>query len=142
MKRIFLAIILSLCGALLVLFPSARDMVLIEASSGAPLIISVPVTTISDEVNISGYYVAAIKMPDAWNTANLTFQASADCSNYGNVYDIYGSLYTVNAAAGRYISVNPADFSGARCIKIRSGTPTVTVTQSAGTILQIAFRDI
>lgn len=104
------------------------------------------VVTINDDnplsgaADLHGMGLMEIVMPATWVTANLTFQTSGDCSAYQNLYDRYGTEYTVTAAASRNIIMTPADFAGSRCVKIRSGTASTVVTQTTTVNLSLILR--
>jgi hypothetical protein len=72
-------------------------------------------------------------MSAAWTAAAITFQVSADGSNW---YDLYteGGEYTLTSSvvgASRTIVVDPAVFIGIRYLKIRSGVSGTTVNQAS-----------
>jgi len=86
---------------------------------------------LSAAVDLRGCAVLRLEMPASWTTANLTFQISSDASTYRDMYDAYGTEYTVMAAASRAIIMSAGDFFGVRYFKIRSGTSGTPVTQTA-----------
>ena len=98
--------------------------------------------TLSAPINLTGKYVVGIQMPASWTTANITFQGSHDCSTYANVYDVYGTEYTITTAASRFINVPPAAFAGVTCLKLRSGTSGTPVTQTVTPTLQLIWRPL
>lgn len=87
--------------------------------------------SLSGAVDLGGARLARILMPSEWTAANLTFQASTDGETFNNLYDQYGTEYTVTAAAARDIIVNLTDFLGVRFLKVRSGIAASAVTQAA-----------
>ena len=97
---------------------------------------------VSGEVDLRGLIVCGIYMPSAWTTADLTFQV-ADTDNdgasgtYADVYLDTGIEYEVQAAASRYISIDPVRFAGAAWLKIRSGTTGTPVNQGADRTLKV-----
>jgi hypothetical protein len=93
--------------------------------------------SLSAGVNIMGGLPAVIEMPAAWDAANLTFQTSGDGVNYFNVYDEFGTEVTVIASTSRRIRLDPSQWAGVQCIKIRSGTSGAAVNQSAARTLYI-----
>lgn len=96
--------------------------------------------SLSGAVDLGGYAPIGIIMPSAWTTANLTFQTAADATNYANVYDMFGTEYTVVASTSRYIVLNPVDFAGIRGLKIRSGTSGSAVNQGGERTLTLVTR--
>lgn len=95
---------------------------------------------LSAAINIVGSGIVRITTPSAWTAANLTFQVSHDGTTFNNLYDQYGSEYTVVAAASRAITLQPSDFAGFNYIKVRSGTSGTPVTQAADRSLILAVR--
>jgi hypothetical protein len=64
----------------------------------------------------------------------MTFQGSADGTNWANIYTRAGVELTYTIAADRWVVVDPADFVGADYLKIRYGTAASGVVQSAKTM--------
>ena len=95
---------------------------------------------ISGEIDLGyGKYISVV-MPDAWDAADLTFQASdAEGGIYQDVYDDLGSIVLIPADAGQVISItiNALTFAGLRFIKIRSGTTAVPIVQTASRTFKI-----
>ena len=87
-------------------------------------------TSLSGAIDCSAGRPSRIAMPSTWDSANLTFQASADGTTYNNLYDSSGNEYTVTAAASRSILLPLADFISIRYLKIRSGTSGSPVNQT------------
>lgn len=98
--------------------------------------------SLSAAINLAGEGVLSIRMPAAWTTANLTFQASTDGTTYNDVYDEFGTEYTVTAAASRHILVDPSKFAGATYLKVRSGTTGTPVNQGADRSLVLSSRQL
>ncbi|SMB93238.1 hypothetical protein [Deinococcus hopiensis] len=73
----------------------------------------------------------------AWTAADITIQTSADNATWADLYDAYGSVYTIKAAASRSIILPVADLIGINYIRLRSGTPTTPVTQTSGATLSL-----
>jgi hypothetical protein len=87
-----------------------------------------------------GVSLVGIVMPAAWTTAGLSFQASADSTNFADLYDS-GSEYTVAAGASRYIQI-PADKTDSiMALKVRSGTTGTPVNQGADRVITLIVRD-
>lgn len=111
----------------------------------------VPVTILSGQslsaevdlvrfIDVGGPRMCAISMPAAWTAASLTFQVSYDNGvTYQNVYDSNGNEYTVSAAAGSYILLDPATFITLGKFKIRSGTAGSPVNQAADRTLNVIY---
>jgi hypothetical protein len=96
--------------------------------------------TISGDVDLGSSRLVGIAVPDSWQAASITFQVSADCSVYWDLYDATGTEYTVTAAAERHIAIPLADFIGVRCLRVRSGTSAVTVDQPALSLTLVGVR--
>ena len=103
---------------------------------------------ITDALNVGNGRLVGIAMPAAWDTAAITFQASADGSTYYDLYDSDGSEVTISssaAAASRYLAFTSAMlpvFAGLRYLKIRSGTSATPVNQTADRILTLVKRPV
>lgn len=87
--------------------------------------------SLSNALLINEAMLVGIIMPGTWTTANLTLQGAGenDESTFNNVYDKDGTEVTINAAASRYITLEPAKFAGIKQLKIRSGTSGSAVNQ-------------
>lgn len=97
--------------------------------------------SLSAEIRFGTQVPIGIFMPAAWDAANLTFQVSVDDGvTWGNMYDSSGNEFTVNAAASRYLVLDPNSWVGVNHIKIRSGTASVPVNQTANRSLTFATR--
>ena len=106
-------------------YPSIRETITASIASDAAL---------SGAVELYGTTLVGIIMPAAWATANLSFQASHDASDYHDMYSAAGAEYTVAASAGQYIVIDPNDFAGVGNLKIRSGVAATTVAQATSSI--------
>lgn len=103
-----------------------------------------PITILSGQslsstfVHLHQQRLFGILMPAAWDAAGLTFQASIDTTNFYDVYDDSGNVLIVQAAASRFIVIaSPLAYLGIQRIKLRSGTPSAAVNQTADRILQL-----
>jgi hypothetical protein len=93
--------------------------------------------SLSGAVHLRSHRLFAIQMPASWTAADLTFQASYDGSTYADVYDEDDAEVVVQAAASRFIILDPAKFLGMQRIKVRSGTTGVAVNQGGARSLQL-----
>lgn len=87
--------------------------------------------SLSGAVDLGETLPVAVVMPSAWDAAALTFQGSLDGSSFLDLYSTSGSELQVSAAANRIIALDPAQFRGARFLKVRSGTSATPVNQTA-----------
>ena len=94
-------------------------------------------SSLSPAIDLTTKRLAGIIIPASWTTADLTLQASADGTNWFDVYDALGTEYTITAAASRAIIVPLTDMIGFRYLKIRSGTSGTPVNQSAARTLTL-----
>ena len=95
--------------------------------------------SLSGAVDLGGRKLVAIVMPDTWDAAGLTFQASPDGVTYFNVYDD-GVERQLTVAASYYSALNIADWIGIRWFKIRSGTAASAVNQAAERTLTLVIQ--
>lgn len=115
------------------MYPELRTTEAVTIASGASL---------SAAIELKGTVPVAIVMPATWTAAALTFQGSADGVTYGNVYSTGGSEMTAQAAATRFILLEPADFVAIRWLKVRSGTSGTPVNQAAERTLTVVERPV
>ena len=104
-------------------------------------------TSLSTEVDLEGYQLAAIEMPSAWDAAGLTFQGSS--TSNGTYKDIKanglevtepGSNLTATAGVINSIDVNAMALAPIRYLKIRSGTSASAVNQTANRTLTLILK--
>lgn len=98
--------------------------------------------SLSSGVNLRDSVVVGIIMPSSWTTADITLQASYDGTTYYDVYNMDGDEYTITASASRIIVLSPLEIQWARYIKIRSGTASTPVTQSAARSINLISRSV
>lgn len=84
---------------------------------------------LSGAIHLELQRLFALQMPGSWTAADLTFEGSYDGTTYAAVYDESGAEVTVDAAASRFIILDPAKFLGLQRLKIRSGTSGSPVNQ-------------
>jgi len=85
--------------------------------------------------------LAAIITPAAWTSADLTFQASHDNTNFYNCYiSSADTEVTIQADTSRFITVPAGTLSGASFVKVRSGTAASAVNQGAARNVVLIFR--
>lgn len=98
-------------------------------------------TAVSPAVGLGAGTLVGIAMPGGWDTAGLTFQASPDGATFLNVQGASAEL-TYAAAAGEWIAVDPALWRGINEMKIRSGTGSVPVNQTADRIITLIVKPL
>ena len=96
--------------------------------------------SVSGSTDIADYHVVGIFMPAAWTSAAITVQVSQDASTWNDVYDRFGTEYSVTTAASRYIALSPTDIGPARYIRLRSGTASAAVSQAAARDITLALK--
>jgi hypothetical protein len=115
-------------------YPELRSTITVTIALGASL---------SPAADLSEQALLGIVMPAAWTAGDLTFQGSIDGVTYGNMYFAHtDSECVVQAAAARFIQLDPADFSALRYIKVRSGTSGTPVNQAAARTITLIVRPI
>ena len=96
--------------------------------------------SLSSPVASEGFALAGILVPAGWVTADITFQASADGTNWFNLFDDTATEVTVEAAAESYVAFDGRPFRGIPRLKVRSGTAASPVPQTSGPIaLQLHY---
>lgn len=99
--------------------------------------------SLSTAAHIGGRTVVGIQMPaSGWDSAGITFQASADGVTYVNMYTTAAEVsFITTVDADRWIMFQPTQLIAGPYIKIRSGTAATPVNQTADRVLKIASRD-
>ncbi len=112
------------------------------------LLTSTATATIANGASLSGAVflgdkvLSAIQMPAGWDAAALTFQVSNDGgTTWNELLDATGTAITVAspAAAKRY-EVDATQFKSSLFLKVRSGTSSVPVNQTASRSLILVAR--
>lgn len=90
--------------------------------------------SLSDAVKVAGR-MAGIITPVAWTAAALTFQASADGTNFFDLYDAATERTLASGAmptaAQRHLHLPPLEWKSINYVKVRSGTSGSPVNQGA-----------
>lgn len=102
---------------------------------------------ISGSVDLGGFSLIALEMPELWAGTQVTFQCKAERSqtsaesieDWDNVYDSAGNELTVTVAANRVVTDIP-ELAPLRFIRIRSGTSTTPVNQSPSKQIRIICK--
>ena len=92
---------------------------------------------LSPEVDLGAQVLVGLYVPSSWTSANITFQASPDGVNFGNLFSYLGAEVTFVAVPGQFLAVDPTLWRGARAIKVRSGTSGTPVAQTSQVTLQL-----
>lgn len=92
---------------------------------------------ISAEVDLGAQFLVGVYVPSGWTAATMTFQASPDGTNFGELFTYAGSELSLAAAASLFIAVDPTQWKGIRALKVRSGTSASPVTQLAAVTVQL-----
>jgi len=101
--------------------------------------------SLSGVVDLNGHTLVGILMPGTWTTAVLTFQAGepvAASYTLANVYDQFGTEKTVQAAASRFIALDPSEWAAVRWLKVRSGTAGSAVNQGGARTVVLVARPL
>lgn len=92
--------------------------------------------TTSAAKQIFGTTLCGIIIPSSFTGTSLKFQASADGTNFFNMYKD-GADFSVSVAASKFIILQPADFAGVNYLKLIS-----SATEAANRTLTLALRTI
>jgi len=94
--------------------------------------------SLSSVVALDNLVMVAIQMPDEWDAATLTFQASTDEQGpFTDMVNASGAAMEAQAAASQWVAFLPTDFCSVRYLKIRSGTAAAAIAQSANRVLRV-----
>ncbi len=96
-------------------------------------------TALAAAVDLFGGVLIGIQMPASWTAGSITFQASADGTTYRNLYKDDGNEMVIQAAAARYIAIDPTYLRSVRYMKVRSGTSGTPVIQVAERLLTLVL---
>jgi hypothetical protein len=97
--------------------------------------------SLSDAADLRGLPLVGVVLPAGYDTADLTFQGSADGDSFADLYDRAGNeLKLTGAAASRYYVLAPGVLPGLRYIKVRSGTAGTPVAQTSDVVLTLIAR--
>lgn len=102
-------------------------------------------TGLSIAVDLYDLTPVGLRTSTDWTNADITFQLSYDNTTYVNMYESDGTEYTVTVTdtdEACYICLDPADFSGAKYIKVRSGTAGTPVEQGDARTLYLYTRRV
>jgi len=100
-----------------------------------------PNEALSGCVDIGGFNLVALEMPEGWAGTAITFQAKANRvpdeqatpEDWDNVYDDTGTEVSITVASNRVVvigTVTKSAIGALRYIRIRSGTSTTPVNQN------------
>jgi hypothetical protein len=98
--------------------------------------------SLSEAIDLGGTTLVGIQMPGSWDAANLTLQAAANGSTFGNVFDAEGTELEIAADASIFIHLDPAVMSPFAHVKLRSGTSGSPANQSGDRELTLVGRTI
>jgi hypothetical protein len=85
----------------------------------------------STVLDLTTTQLTQLMAPDAWTSANITFQVSADGLAFGDLYDKTGVEVIRGMGPARAVPVDPALTSAALYLRLRSGSSTHPVVQDA-----------
>lgn len=88
-------------------------------------------TSLSTSTNLSGRSLIRLTIGASWTAADLTVQLSADGVTWSDLYDEYGTPYTLKAAANRVVFITPGPLLAVNWLRLRSGSPSAPVNQTS-----------
>lgn len=95
--------------------------------------------SLSGAVLLGPCRLCGVQLPGTWTTAAITFEVSVDGgTTFKPLYDLYGTEYTAQAAADRWVGLPVSDFAAYDAVKIRSGSVASPVNQAADRALVVA----
>lgn len=109
---------------------------------GASTVTIADTASLSDAEDLAGGALVGVITPATLAGTSLTFQASADGTNFYNLYNADGTEYTVTISTSRWTILPPADFAGIRWIKLRTGTAGSPQVQNAARTLTLVARPV
>jgi len=99
-------------------------------------------TGLSGAIDLEGYQLAAIIMPDTWVSAAITYLASDTLAGtykpvYNNGIEVSGTVAQATVAS---VADNALALAPLRFIKLRSGTAGTPVNQTADRVLTLILK--
>ena len=93
---------------------------------------------VSDAIDVRGYSVVGVLLPAAWTAASLTFQGSADGSNFGYLSDSTGAEISVaSPGATKLVNFSASWFQACGWIRLVSGPNAAVIPQAASRSLVV-----
>lgn len=99
-------------------------------------------TSLSGALDVADYTVVGVITDSAWDTAAITFQASADGTNFFSLFNAGTEISFAAATASSYHIIDPALMLGVRAIKVRSGTAGTPVNQVGDAVVTVIIKPI
>ncbi|GGI75470.1 hypothetical protein [Deinococcus wulumuqiensis] len=87
--------------------------------------------SLSGSTNLTGRSLIRLTIGVSWTAADLTVQLSADGVTWSDLYDEYGTPYTLKAAANRAVFITPGPLLAVNWLRLRSGLPSAPVNQTS-----------
>lgn len=98
-------------------------------------------TSLSSLISLGGLRLSGLVMPDAWDTADLTFQVSIDQGmTWHDLKDSEGNEIVTKASASDGLVWSISAFVPYQFIRVRSGHSGLPVNQDADRTLQLVLR--
>ncbi|MBL8231028.1 MAG: hypothetical protein JNL98_21230 [Bryobacterales bacterium] len=97
--------------------------------------------SLSGAVDLAGLPIVGLYMPAVWDTAEMTFQASYDGSNWHEVDNITRDPWRIEPDAGKFYPVVRLELEGIRFMRIRSGKASVPIAQSAERTIRLVLKE-
>ena len=99
--------------------------------------------SLSDAEDMVGRRLVGIIMPATWTSADITFQASIDGTNFYDLYDQDGNEVTVTSpTASGFIGIYTAFTFVPTHVKVRSGTTGTPVNQGGDRTVTLIYQAI
>ena len=98
--------------------------------------------SLSAEIPLGEKTLVGVIIPAAWDAAGLTFQATPDDVTFSEMVDGAGNAISLTVAAGQFVLIDPAKWRGVTGIKVRSGTISVPVSQTANRSIILVTRTV
>jgi hypothetical protein len=94
--------------------------------------------SLSSAVDLQAYRLGRIVLPAAIDGTAMTFQTSLDGVTWKNLYNEFGSEYSVVIGADRSVVPDLTMFAAAAWLKVRTGTAAAPTAQTAARTIQLA----
>lgn len=97
--------------------------------------------SLSPQIDIGPGRLVGLLVPATWTTAAVTFQASPDGGvTWGNLFTSAGTEFSVAAAVGEFMAIDPTALQGVVSLKVRSGTSASPVAQASSAAVTLVTK--
>src|SRR4030095_4209311 len=99
--------------------------------------------TVSEPVDLGGFGVFGMKIPDQWTTSAISFRAASDpYDSYGTIKTAAGEKTISSVNGGDYILIDRDTLYGVRYLRIQLGLAGSKETQAEDRIIKLILKRV